>query len=82
MTSHPVVRFTALCSAIVLGALLLLWAVTGFSGFGMGRHGIVATILGSVFSVLLAAALMGLPFYSEQSRGEDQVPPRGSAEKT
>lgn len=69
MTSHPVVRFTALCSAIVLGALLLLWAVTGFSAFGMARHGIVAMILGSMLSVVLASALMGLLFHSEHSRG-------------
>lgn len=72
MTLHPVLRFTLLCSAIVLGALLLMWAVLGFSGFGMSGQGLVAMVLGTVLSVLLGCALMALLFHSEHLRGGDR----------
>lgn len=75
MAFHPVVRFTALCSALVLGALLVIWGVTGFSALGMSAHGVAAMMLAAVFSVVLASALMGLLFHSERS-GRDENPPR------
>lgn len=74
MGRHPVVRFTALCSALILGALLVVWGIAGFSTLGMSSHGVVAMILGAVFSVLLASALMGLLFHSEHSRRDGDPP--------
>jgi hypothetical protein len=73
---HPVLRFTLLCSALALGPLLALWAVTGFSAFGMTLHGVVAMVLAAVVSVGLASALMGLLFHSEHLGRGERPPPR------
>lgn len=67
---HPVLRFTLLCTALVLGVLVVGWGASGFSAFGMTGHGVAALVLGAVFSVVLATALMGLLFHSERRHGE------------
>jgi hypothetical protein len=62
-----IVGFVAGCSVLVGVALLILWALTGFADLGVSGHGLVALILGIVFTTGLGIALMALSFYSDHS---------------
>lgn len=54
------------CSGLIGGALLGLWASTGFAEIGLSGHGLVALVLGVLFSTGLAIGLMALSFYSDR----------------
>jgi hypothetical protein len=67
-----VVWFVAGCSGLVAAALLVLWAASGFGSLGVSGHGLVALVLGIVFTTALGIALMALSFYSDHgSEAED-----------
>jgi hypothetical protein len=68
------IGFVAGCSVLVGAALLILWAASGFSDLGVSGHGLVALILGIVFTTALAIALMALTFYSGRSGGSENIP--------
>lgn len=59
------------CSGLIGGALLALWAASGFADIGLSGHGLVALILGVLLTTGLAIGLMALSFYSDRS-GDDQ----------
>jgi uncharacterized membrane protein len=73
-----VVWFVAGCSALVAAALLVLWAASGFGSLGVSGHGLVALILGIVFTTALGIALMALSFYSDHG-GESEDTARSDA---
>jgi len=66
------VWFVVACSGLIAATLLGLWALSGFGALGIGGHGLVALILGIVFTSALAIALMALSFYSDRS-GTDRA---------
>jgi len=68
-----IVGFVAGCSVLVGVALLILWALTGFADLGVSGHGLVALILGIVFTTGLGIALMALSFYSDRSGQREDV---------
>jgi hypothetical protein len=66
-----VATFSAIGGGVTVVALLLVWAFTGFSAFGM--HGAIlgAMILGIVLSGALAIGLMGLVFASGRGNHDE-----------
>jgi hypothetical protein len=52
--------------------LLVVWAASGFSTFGLDADDFKFLALGSIFTCLLAIALMAAMFYSDRS-GKDQI---------
>src|SRR3546814_756205 len=53
---------------VLVGAtLLVLWTVAGFGDLGVSGHGLVALILGIVFTTALGIGLMALSFYGDHS---------------
>jgi hypothetical protein len=68
-----IVGFVAGCSVLISIALLILWALTGFADLGVTGHGLVALILGIVFTTALGIGLMALSFYSDRSGQRDAV---------
>lgn len=65
--------FIAVCVSLVLGLLLIAWAATGFSSFGMSGHGVAAMVLGVIFSTLVGVGLMALVFQSHRSHRDEAV---------
>jgi hypothetical protein len=66
------IKFSLLCLGGIAGLSLLAWAMTGFSTFGLDADDFKFLALGSVFTCLLAVALMGAMFYSDRS-GKDEI---------
>ena len=62
-----VVWYVIGCAALIGGALLALWAASGFGDLGISGHGLVALILGILFTTALGIGLMALSFYSDRS---------------
>lgn len=59
--------YVAGCGGLIGGALLVLWAASGFADLGISGHGLVALILGILFTTALGIGLMALSFYSDRS---------------
>jgi hypothetical protein len=53
--------------------LLVLWALNGFHGLGIGLAGTIAVALGVLFTGGLGVALMGLIFYSDRSHADEDA---------
>jgi hypothetical protein len=68
-----VLWFIALCAGLVLGLLLIAWAATGFSSFGMSGHGVAAMLIGVILTTLLGVGLMALVFQSHRSHRDEAV---------
>ena len=66
------VRFSIACVAIIIGGAFAIWALAGFSSFGLDTDDLKFLVLGSVFTLLLAVGLMAAIFYSNRS-GSDEV---------
>jgi hypothetical protein len=66
------IKFSLLCMAGIVGLLLIAWAVTGFSTFGLDADDFKFLALGSLFTCLLAVGLMAAIFYSNRS-GKDDI---------
>src|SRR3546814_10469315 len=62
-----VIGFVAACIVLVGATLLVLWTVAGFGDLGVSGHGLVALILGIVFTTALGIGLMALSFYGDHS---------------
>ena len=67
------VIYGSACLGSVAAILGLIWALNDFGTGGLSTHGIIALSLGVTFTVLLAVALMGLVFYSNRSKRDEQV---------
>jgi hypothetical protein len=72
-TTRWLVMFAAICVAMAIGVFAIVWSAGGFSAGGLSGHGLAALIIGSVLSLLLTVALMGLVFYSNRSELDQDV---------
>jgi len=67
-----ILTYSLACSGAIGAVLILAWAFGGIDAEGISTHGIIAIILGTVFTVLVAVGLMALIFYSNRSGQDDQ----------
>jgi len=65
-----VLTYSLACSGAI-GAVLA-WALGGIDTEGVSTHGIIAIVLGTMFTVLVGVGLMALIFYSNRSGQDDQ----------
>jgi hypothetical protein len=70
-------RFPIATTTAIMILLGLIWALTGFGGLGLDATATVGAVLGIVFTILLAVALMTLIFYSSRSGMDDRVADAG-----
>jgi len=68
----PVIKFSLLCIAAIIGVSLIVWALAGFSSFGLDSDDFEFLALGSVFTCLLGIGLMAAMFYNDPS-SRDQL---------
>src|SRR5215469_2858680 len=61
----PVIKFSLLCIAAIIGVSLIFWALAGFSSFGLDSDDFEFLALGSVFTCLLGIGLMAAMFYND-----------------
>ena len=66
-----ILTYSLACSGAI-GAVLVLGALGGIETEGISTHGIIAIVLGTMFTVLVAVGLMALIFYSNRSGQDDQ----------
>lgn len=58
--------FAAIDFALMAVVFLTLWASNDFRGMGLDGGGLVALVLGSTGTAVIATVLMGLVFYSDR----------------
>ena len=58
--------FAAIDFALMAVVFLALWASNEFEGVGLEGGGLIALVLGSTGTAVLATVLMGLVFYSDR----------------
>lgn len=63
----------ACCAGVVLVVIGILWVLSGFHGLGITGTALVALLAGSAVTMALGVALMGLVFYSNESRVDEGV---------
>jgi hypothetical protein len=68
---RQILGFSAGCVGFIALVLLLVWAMGGFAGAGMGVHGWIPLAIGIVLTCALAITLMALVFHSARS-GRDE----------
>ena len=66
-----ILTYSLACSGAIGAVLLLAWAFGGIETQGISTHGIIAMVLGPMFTVLVAVGLMALIFYSNRSGQDD-----------
>jgi len=66
-----IVSYSLICIAAIVGVLGFVWALNGFDTGGVSTHGMIAIVLGTTFTVLIAVGLMALVFHSNRS-GQDE----------
>ena len=67
-----IVKYCLICVGAIVGVLAFVWMLTGFDTEGVSTHGLVAIVLGTTFTVVVAVGLMALIFYSNRSGLDDQ----------
>ena len=67
-----ILTYSLACSGAIGAVLVLAWAFGGIDTEGISAHGIIAIVLGTMFTVLVAVGLMALIFYSNRSGQDDQ----------
>ena len=70
-------RFPIAATTAIVVLLALVWALTGFGGLGLDATATVGAVLGIVFTIALAVALMTLIFYSNRSGMDDLLADAG-----
>ena len=70
-------QFPIATTTAILVPLALIWACTGFRGFGLDATATVGVVLGLGLTIALAVALMTLIFYSNRSGMDDLVADAG-----
>ena len=70
----------ACCAGMVVVVIGSLWVLSGFHGLGINATTTVALLLGTVGAMALGVALMGLVFYSNDSRVDEGVRDASSPE--
>ena len=67
-----VLTYSLTCSGAIGAVLVLAWALGGIDTEGVSTHGMIAIVLGTMFTVLVGVGLMALIFYSNRSGQDDQ----------
>jgi hypothetical protein len=67
-----ILPYSLVCCGAIGAVLALTWTFGGFDTKGVSTHGIIAIVLGTMFTVLVAVGLMALVFYSNRSGQDDQ----------
>jgi len=65
------IRFATITSLGTLAGLFVLWAITGFSSFGLDSDDLAFLIPGIIFTILVAIALMTGMIYSNRTGADD-----------
>ena len=60
------------CSSAIGAVVALFWLFGGFDTEGVSANGIIAMVLGTIFTVLVGVGLMALVVYSSRSGQDDQ----------
>ena len=66
------IKFALLSTAGIVAGLAVLWALTGFSSFGLDSDDLSFLLPGVVLTILLTVALMAAMVHSNRS-GSDKV---------
>jgi hypothetical protein len=66
------ISFAVITSAGIMIGLLALWALTGFSSFGLNSDDLAFLLPGIVLTALMTVALMAAMVYSNRS-GKDEL---------
>lgn len=61
------------CAAMIAVVIGTLWVLNGFHGIGIDATTTIALLLGTIGTTALGVALMGLVFYSSESRADEAV---------
>jgi hypothetical protein len=67
-----ILSYSLACSGAIAAVLALAWMFGGFDTEGVSMNGIVAMVLGTIFTVLVGVGLMALIVYSNRSGQDDQ----------
>ena len=67
-----ILTYSLVCSGAIGAVLALAWVFGGFDTEGVSTNGIVAMVLGTIFTVLVGVGLMALIVYSNRS-GQDNL---------
>ena len=68
-----ILNYSLICIGAIVGVLAFVWALNGFDTAGVSTHGMIAIVLGTTFTVLVAVGLMALVFYSNRSGQDDEA---------
>ena len=60
------------CDGMVMIVLAVNWVMSGFHGLGLHPATACALVLGTIGATALSVVLMGLLFYSERTREDDE----------
>jgi hypothetical protein len=60
------------CAGMVVFVLTVNWVLSGFHGLGLHPATAFALVLGTIGATALGVVLMGLLFYSERVRDNDE----------
>ena len=66
-----ILTYSLICIGAIICVLTFVWALNGFDLAGISPAGLIAVVLGTTFTVLIAVGLMALVFYSNRS-GQDE----------
>lgn len=66
-----VMRFSAICTAIVVAVLAALWISGVFGDLGLSVNGTIALFIGVSLTIFVGIGLMALVFYSDRSRHDE-----------
>jgi len=75
-----IVKFSAAAAALIVIALLIVWAVGGFE-LGVEGHVEIAMFLGIFFTIAVSVVLMALIFYSHNTGYDSEVQESQKGEK-
>jgi hypothetical protein len=75
-----IAKFSAAAAALIVIALLIVWAVGGFQ-LGVGGHVEIAMFLGIFFTIAVSVVLMALIFYSHNTGYDSDVQKEQKGEK-
>jgi hypothetical protein len=67
-----ILSYSLACSGAIGAVLALAWVFGGFDTEGVSKNGVVAMVLGTIFTVLVGVGLMALIVYSNRSGLDDQ----------
>lgn len=68
--------------AMVAAVFGIIWAFEGFDGLGLSTHGMIALVVGVVFTTALGVVLMALVFHSDRSGRDDLANPRHTGRRS